>query len=253
VVLLSLLGVFITLDIAKNVRHLVKRTEDVYPHLEFEQDRGIDEIDQLSRNFSVVVEKMEEQRVLLSDFEKDLQNTRKQLKASQAKLKEMASRDELTGLFNRRFLKSKLEDELSRAKRYSHPLCVIFVDIDEFKDVNDKYGHPIGDIVLREFAELLQDSFREVDIVARYGGEEFCIILPETRNQEAKEAAMRARRKIEKHGFLRDTDHPQLKITASLGVFLCDPENDSPEDILRKADQALYKAKGEGRNRVVEY
>jgi len=169
------------------------------------------------------------------------------------KMKNLAITDELTGLYNFRYLKEHLEEEVRRAQRYERSLALIMADIDHFKEYNDTFGHPEGNKALKSVANILKSNVREVDIVGRYGGEEFIIILPEANRKEAQEIAERIRLKVEEYKFInnKDKDYPaETKLTLSLGVTSCFREVISPQGLIYKADQALYLAKRKGRNRV---
>ncbi|MBA7610725.1 hypothetical protein ES703_17937 [subsurface metagenome] len=133
---------------------------------------------------------------------------------------------------------------------FKHYLALIMADIDDFKNFNDTYGHPEGNKVLKSLANILRSNIREVDIVARYGGEEFIVILPEANREEAKKIAERIRSKVEKCNFADKKNHPERKITISLGITSCFQENITPQGLVQKVDQALYQAKRKGRNRV---
>ena len=165
------------------------------------------------------------------------------------KLVEMNLKDGLTGIYNRRFLETKLNEEFKRGKRYSRDFSLVMFDIDFFKKVNDKYGHQCGDFILKSVASKISSIIRNVDYLARYGGEEFCCLLPETDINGAIQAAERFRMAImqQENNF----DGLIVRITISLGVTELSESVDSPGMLLRKADQALYRAKNEGRNRVV--
>ena len=163
----------------------------------------------------------------------------------------LAITDPLTGLYNRRYLLTAGGSELVRACRYNHPLSVLMLDIDHFKRVNDTYGHPAGDAVLRAIAELCKTQLRVADITARYGGEEFAMLLVETFFQEALAVAERLRAAIEQTPI--HTPQGIISVTASLGVAALDPDQPDPHlnDLLQRADLALYQAKQSGRNRVM--
>lgn len=165
-------------------------------------------------------------------------------------IKQQAITDGLTGLYNFRYIKSRLEEEVKRAQRFKHYLALIMADIDDFKNFNDTYGHPEGNKVLKSLANILHSNIREVDIVARYGGEEFIIILPEANREEAEKIAERIRSKVEKCNFADEKNHPERKITISLGITSCFQENITPQGLIQKVDQALYQAKRKGKNRV---
>lgn len=165
-------------------------------------------------------------------------------------LEQLSITDHLTGLYNRRFLKRRMEEELSRSIRQNLGLTVMFVDLDHFKVYNDLCGHQAGDRALKRLARILSESARQMDVVTRYGGEEFCIILPGTSKKESIFVAERIRRAIEGEEFPHEENLPQGRLTASIGVSSY-PEDGSTDAVLIKAaDMALYRAKAEGRNRV---
>jgi diguanylate cyclase (GGDEF)-like protein len=170
-------------------------------------------------------------------------------KSENARLEVLAHTDPLTQVLNRRALTTRLAAEIDRAHRYQSVLTLLMLDLDHFKVVNDTYGHLVGDDVLREVAAFLQDQIRSVDVVARYGGEEFVIVLPETPLAGAIAFAERVRAQIEKRAFC-ETQGP-LSVTVSVGVSVCPSDGvESAEDLFARADDALYRAKAEGRNRV---
>lgn len=166
------------------------------------------------------------------------------------KMAQMATRDELTGVYNRRFFVEALEREMTRAKRYGTDLVILMIDLDYFKRVNDTYGHTAGDMVLREIGKMLLDSMRQSDLICRYGGEEFAVILPNTDVEKATVVSERFRERVSKHQFEHDSQ--KLQITVSIGIASFDRSSDdqSPTELVDNADQALYQAKREGRNRV---
>ncbi len=164
------------------------------------------------------------------------------------KLIEMNMKDGLTGIYNRRYMESKLKEEFNRNKRYGGKFSLIMFDIDHFKAVNDNYGHQCGDFILKSVCSRVNSIIRNVDIFARYGGEEFCCMLPETPLDGAVLVAERFRAAIEKQD--NKYDDLNVKVTISLGVSHIKEDVSSPEMLLKKADDALYKAKNEGRNRV---
>jgi diguanylate cyclase (GGDEF)-like protein len=151
--------------------------------------------------------------------------------------------DALTGLANRRALEEILAAEISRAQRFEHPLAVVLLDLDRFKEINDSFGHAAGDTMLREVSRLLTSLARQGDTVARWGGEEFVVGLPETDLAGARRFAERLRRTIEAHSV------GEMKTSASCGVATMLPD-DTVEELLGAADRALYEAKSNGRNRT---
>lgn len=172
-----------------------------------------------------------------------------ELRRSNQLLLELAKTDPLTRLFNRRHLYEKLEIELNRCFRGRNPIALIMTDIDHFKQVNDKFGHQVGDEVLIRVADLLQEQLRTYDLAARYGGEEFCLVLPETDLDAAREVAERIRQQAEQMTFTAQMQGHQL--TMSFGVAAYDGTVEgSIDDFIRVADDALYEAKNSGRNQV---
>lgn len=166
-------------------------------------------------------------------------------------IKELAITDGLTGLLNRREILNNLDLLFSLSKRKNSPVSLIILDLDFFKKVNDTYGHPIGDAVLREAARVLNMSIRSEDQLGRYGGEEFVILLPETTLSEACNVAERCRAALSRATVCLD-DGKLLSFTASFGLVSCSVQLlNHPDELIRKADEALYKAKSDGRNQVV--
>ena len=156
--------------------------------------------------------------------------------------------DSLTGLANRRLCTAALEKELARAERFGEPLALVLIDIDDFKDINDRWGHPTGDEVLKTVAETLQASVREIDLAGRWGGEEFALLLPGTDLQGGHDLAERVRRKLVRKKFLAP-DGQRIRVTASFGVAAF-PEAASQDQLVAASDGALYEAKRSGKNRV---
>ncbi|MBF0488808.1 MAG: diguanylate cyclase [Nitrospirae bacterium] len=174
-----------------------------------------------------------------------------EMAAYEKKLHNMNIKDGLTGVYNRRYLETRLKDEFDRHKRYCHALSVIMFDIDHFKSINDTFGHQYGDFVLKEVSATALDTLRVNDALARYGGEEFCCILPETTISSAMMVAERIRKNVESQENRFESTMTSAKVTISLGVSELCEITDTHEMLLKKADDALYKAKREGRNRVV--
>jgi len=167
--------------------------------------------------------------------------------------KELSNTDDLTGLYNRRYFNQYYEREVLRAKRYRRPLSVLMVDIDHFKNYNDINGHLLGDEILKKVARLLESNLRKADIVARYGGEEFVILLPEIDKTHADQVAEKLRRTIELKSFPKEQYQPNKNITISLGLATLPDDSTNARELVELADRALYRAKAEGRNRVVAY
>lgn len=166
-----------------------------------------------------------------------------------AKLRQAAERDPLTGLANRRVMMQQLILHLRQARRYQQPLSVIILDVDDFKVINDEYGHLAGDEVLRRLSTICASCLREADVLCRFGGEEFAIVCPMTDLAGAMTAAERIRQEVAAHRLIAvDPGHP---VTASIGVATLDDHNQSEEALLKLADDGLYQAKREGKDRVL--
>lgn len=175
----------------------------------------------------------------------DRKKYEEELHEAKGKLEELASRDGLTGLKNRRAFQERLDMEYERSRRYGNPLSLVLLDVDKFKTYNDQYGHPAGDLVLKTVSHLLEAVLRESDFIARYGGEEFVLILPHTPSEAAMGVAERCRGRIETHHW------PDRSVTASFGVATLHAGVAlSREEFVKAADDALYASKEAGRNRV---
>lgn len=166
-------------------------------------------------------------------------------------MKRMAITDSLTGLLNHRRFQERLSEEFRRIQRHSEPLSLIFADIDHFKKINDVYGHPAGDEILKKVALILKGIVRDIDVVARYGGEEFAIILINTEGDGAYKLAEKIRKTIKKKNYSYRGN--KVSVTLSLGIASYPKNSKTKEDIISKADQSLYRAKSSGRNCTVLY
>jgi len=172
------------------------------------------------------------------------------LEEANALLHELAIRDGLTGLYNHRYFQDAMITETHRALRHNRTFSLLFMDLDNFKVYNDSHGHPKGDILLRDLSEMVSERLRRSDVLARYGGEEFVVILPETDKRVAAELAEDIRQLIESHPFPGCECQPGGKVTISVGVATFPEDGKAPMTIITAADDALYKAKHAGRNRV---
>jgi len=164
--------------------------------------------------------------------------------------------DHLIGIHNRRYLDRRTDEEISRARRYDTQLSLLLLDIDHFKIVNDNYGHQIGDRVLMSLGQMLFREVRDTDIVARYGGEEIAVLAPQTSVASAIELAERLRRSVEKSIMVPANEYEKrqaITITVSIGVAGLDKEIVDHQSLIHRADKALYGAKQQGRNRVVDF
>ena len=162
----------------------------------------------------------------------------------------MAVTDDLTGLYNRRYFDRHLNVLLGKAQSQDRNLAVMILDIDHFKSVNDTYGHDAGDVVLKEFSARVKRNIRGVDLACRFGGEEFVVLMPDTDVLNAELIADRVRQAIAEKAFDIKGQRP-LSVTVSVGVSFNESQVDTPESLIKRADLALYRAKREGRNRVI--
>lgn len=181
-------------------------------------------------------------------IEAALRERNEELEALQVQLREQSIRDPLTGAYNRRFLAEILDKELVRAERSQYPVSLLMIDIDHFKDVNDTYGHPVGDEALKTLVEVVENKVRHSDIICRYGGEEFVVILPQTTSADALRRAEYIRR-ILQDTFNHLTDHGR-PVTVSIGVASAG-SGEASDNLISRADRALYQAKDAGRNCVI--
>jgi two-component system cell cycle response regulator len=166
-----------------------------------------------------------------------------------SRLYKMATQDRMTRLYIHHYFQERLTEEIKRTMRNHHPFSLLMCDIDHFKKFNDTYGHQQGDVVIKKTAQIIKQSIRSVDFPARYGGEEFAVILPETNGESAFAVAERLRKMVQNYEYPSAKGH--LKVTISVGVTQINLETDRENShIIERADQALYKSKKEGRNRV---
>jgi len=202
-----------------------------------------DEIGILATNFNLMVDRLEEQ----------IKNLDRKVKKKTEALRELAITDPLTKLYNRRYFSEISTRIYDVAQRESEALSVMMLDIDKFKNINDTYGHQVGDQVIITLAKIINEIKRESDVVCRYGGEEFIMLLPKTSKAGALDLAQRIRVAIERYEILIEEKNTTVRFTVSLGVSEVDYSKDSEiEDVIRRADNAMYIAKREGRNRTYE-
>jgi len=212
-----------------------------------------DEIGELGLAFNEMAESIEnrerELRELTASLEQKVEERTEELRLRNVELTQMATTDPLTKINNRRRFFELASNEYERSKRYQHPLSLLICDADYFKEINDTYGHQMGDRVLVNLANFLQKNIRSVDVVARYGGEEFIILMPEIGCEETVLIAERLRKSIAETPLAKAEQ--KILITVSFGVACWEcKENLSLDSLLYRADKALYQAKRDGRNRV---
>jgi diguanylate cyclase (GGDEF)-like protein len=205
-----------------------------------------DEVDSLMQSFSRMLLTIEQQAADVNEYARRLDTAYKELESTSAQLKEFSFKDEVTGLYNRRFFSIRLEEEVSRYRRFNHPVSIVLLDLDGFKAVNDDLGHAAGDETLRAMAEILLKQSRGINVICRYGGDEFAVLLVETSKSGARLYADRIRYVLSTWTFAHGR-----RVTASFGIASL-PEDVAPaaDELIRAADEALYAAKRAGKNRV---
>jgi len=205
-----------------------------------------DEVDSLMQSFSRMLVTIEQQAADVNEYARRLDTAYKDLESTSAQLKEFSFKDEVTGLYNRRFFSIRLEEEVSRYRRFNHPVSVVLLDLDGFKAVNDDLGHGAGDETLRAMADILLKQSRGINVICRYGGDEFAVLLVETSKSGARLYADRIRYVLSTWAFAHGR-----RVTASFGIASL-PEDVAPaaDELIRAADEALYAAKRAGKNRV---
>jgi diguanylate cyclase (GGDEF)-like protein len=243
--LLMAAGGLVVRDLASTVRRTAE-TVAATGKIEASVVAKTDQIGALMGSFSRMLETIEVQAGEINQFATRLDVAYKELESTNARLKEVSFKDEVTRLYNRRFFSIRLDEEVSRYRRFNHPVSVVLLDLDGFKAVNDELGHVVGDETLRGVAELLLKHSRGINVLCRYGGDEFAVLLVETPKAGAQIYADRIRHVLATHEF----PHGR-RVSASFGIA-CLPEDvaAAAEDLIRAADEALYAAKRGGKNRV---
>ena len=243
VVLLSLLGFnFLWYHFYKMVIRPIKKLtfgtgQIAEGNLRYKIDvHTADEIQECAREFNIMGERLLERTERLETVMRELE--------------ELSVKDGLTGLFNRRFFNNKMKEEIKRAVRYHKHVSLLLMDMDDFKHYNDHNGHLQGDSLLKTVGEIIGNNIRVTDFACRYGGEEFMVILPETDSQEAEIVAERIRRAIQEHAFPYEETQPLGDVTVTMGGATCPDDSEELNELIKKADDLLYKAKREGKNKA---
>ena len=236
-----------------NLRHLTWQTQKI---AQGDFSQRVDFMGDFSEAFNSMVQSLVDARRQLEERAMELSQANEQLQAQlveiqrlQAELREQATRDPLTNLFNRRYMQEILDHELASAQRLQCATAVLMMDIDHFKRLNDTYGHKAGDLMLQALGGLLQEDTRASDVACRYGGEEFVVIMPGATMEAAHCRAERLRSQFEE--LRLNFSGTPLQATVSVGVAVFPVHGDTGDALLHAADQALYAAKAGGRNRVV--
>ncbi len=228
-------GGYIIWDLGRTIARLAEMFGDDGRMAKLEHRK--DEVGTLMQSFAKMLETIEQQAAEINSFASRLDQAYKELESTNARLKETSFKDEVTGLYNRRFFSIRLEEEMQRHRRFNHPVSVVLMDLDGFKAVNDELGHAVGDETLRDISQILMKHSRGINVVSRYGGDEFVVLLVETSKAGAR--------------LYADPFSHGKRITASFGIAsLPDEEAQTSEDLVRAADDALYAAKRAGKNQV---
>jgi diguanylate cyclase (GGDEF)-like protein len=237
-------GGYVIWDLGRSVARMAQMLADEGRIGEFEHRK--DDVGTLIQTVAKMLETIEQQAAEINSFASRLDAAYRELESTNTRLKETSFKDEVTGLYNRRFFSIRLEEEMQRHRRFNHPVSVVLMDLDGFKAVNDELGHAVGDETLREVAQILVKHSRGINVVARYGGDEFVVLLVETSRAGARLYADRIRQVVSTFPFSHGRS-----ITASFGIAsLPDDEVSTSEDLVRAADEALYTAKRAGKNQV---
>src|SRR5712664_2226395 len=242
--LLMAAGAYVIWDVAAAVARTAEIIEEARPPSPL--SHRSDEIGTLMQGFSRMLGTIEGQAQEINTFAARLDAAYKELETTNSRLKEFSFKDDVTGLYNRRFFSIRLEEEISRYRRFNHPVSVVLLDLEGFKSVNDDLGHPAGDETLRAMADILLKQSRGINVICRYGGDEFAVLLVETSKSGARLYADRIRYVLSTWAFAHGR-----RVTASFGIASL-PEDVAPaaDELIRAADEALYAAKRAGKNRV---
>ncbi len=237
-------GGYVIWDLGRSVARMAQMLADEGRIGELEHRK--DDVGTLIQTVAKMLETIEQQAAEINSFASRLDAAYRELESTNTRLKETSFKDEVTGLYNRRFFSIRLEEEMQRHRRFNHPVSVVLMDLDGFKAVNDDLGHAVGDETLREVAQILVKHSRGINVVARYGGDEFVVLLVETSRAGARLYADRIRQVVSTFPFSHGRS-----ITASFGIAsLPDDEVSTSEDLVRASDEALYAAKRAGKNQV---
>jgi diguanylate cyclase (GGDEF)-like protein len=253
-------GVFFILSrlVVKPIRALAETSRRIQEgHLEARVETrktGRDEIEALKGRFNRMADQLQGYtrglEEMVQERTRELQKTNQELLRAKGQLEELAITDGLTGAFNHWHLKNTLLFDMQRQQLSTHPLCYLMIDVDDFKHYNDANGHPAGDEALRIITRLLKDNVRDVDFIARYGGEEFAVILLDTSKRQGIPIAEKIRTVVESYAFPMEENQPGGNLTISLGMAAFPDDASDMDGLIRGADQALYRAKWNGKNRL---
>lgn len=237
------------LDIAKNVKDITLNLENSLEKTESEQTDVLDTMEFIGMD-SGLMNEIDKIKYINISLKSELESARGMLEKQRAaidNLKELSLKDHLTGLYLRQFMDKVLDEALYSFNRYSKIFSIIMLDLDNFKNINDMYGHAAGDVVLQDFAKMIRKITRYTDSCIRYGGDEFVVILPETNLEEAKKVSLKIQSALKSVTFKKT--NMEFKCSVSIGITSV-RKNDSIESILERVDKALYKTKHDGKSGI---
>ncbi len=248
-------GLSIMHELSVMIDQLDKVTSNHTVHLDnhllnLKKTEKVDDLDQLKKDITGELNQVIENNNEIHSNIVNAQETVKRLQNKMEEVADMATMDALTGLYNRRALFSRLAEEHSRSLRYGQGFSILLIDVDDFKSVNDKHGHQVGDGILRGLGSFLRQNLRDSDFPARYGGEEFICLLPSTDQTHAIQAGEKIRHLLAQSKLSSKKMDVSLQITVSIGIATLN-DNESIDDLIKRADSALYKSKRDGKNQVV--
>ncbi len=233
-------------DVTVGIQDSIKKTEDQHDDV-LEAIVSLNADENMTKNITNEIEKIKYINMSLKSELEAAKNILEKQKESIDSLKELSLKDYLTGLYLRRYMDRVLDDALYNFKRYSKPFSIIMLDLDDFKKINDIYGHAAGDVVLKDFARLLNKITRYTDSCIRYGGDEFVVVLPETKIEEAEIVAKKIQTSLDSVTFKKA--NMEFKCSVSIGITGA-KENDTLESILERVDEALYRTKRDGKSGI---
>jgi diguanylate cyclase (GGDEF)-like protein len=251
ILLMSFAGILLMYRSVRSLENLTQRTEIFMKGAVTENPTDIrlvtdDETEKISHYFTSLVGELQKKMAEVNKYALELSEANR-------KLAQLALKDGLTDLFNQSYIKERLGQEFARARQFKHPLSVIMMDLDNFKEFNDKYGHLNGDHALRKVAEIILHNIRIMDVAGRYGGEEFMVLLPETESSIIKEIGEKIKNAVASFPFIDTADGERGHLTISVGITTYPNSAQHGNDLIVQADEALYQAKRKGKNQVLAY
>ncbi|MBI4834826.1 MAG: GGDEF domain-containing protein [Planctomycetes bacterium] len=251
ILLMSFAGILLMYRSVRSLENLTHRTEIFMKGTSAENPTDIrlvtdDETEKISHYFTSLVGELQKKMAEVNKYAIELSEANR-------KLSQLALKDGLTDLFNQTYIKERLGQEFARARKFKHSLSVMMIDLDNFKEFNDKYGHLNGDHALKKVAETILHNIRIMDVAGRYGGEEFMVILPETETSIVQGIGEKIKNAVASFPFIDTTDNERGHLTISVGITTYPNSADNGNALIVQADEALYQAKRKGKNQVLTY